>query len=379
MKLVKFYYAEHLKNPRAWELKEFDVNDINLIVGANASGKSRTLNVIAGLSRLLLESKIRYLNGTYRAQFISKDKKELVYFVQLEKGIVHKEELFLNGVIHLKRSKNGEGKIKGLEIGRDIKFKIPTDELAALRRDEIQHPFLNYLFEWASNLRHFRFAQDEAKRTLVLFESHQQKKEEIDLRETDRTVVIFKKGLKRIGDTFLKNIIKDFNKIGYSIQNVSLVPLIDQLDSPLSSKLFGLSVKENDREGETDQRTMSEGMFRALSIIIDFNYYQLSNLSDLFILIDDIGEGLDYERSTKLIKLIIKKSIKIGLQLVMATNNKFVMNNTKLEYWQLIHRKGGVINMHNISNSLDILEQFKFTGLNNFDYFSTNFFKTGLK
>lgn len=377
MKLVKFYYAEHLNNPSNWKLKEFDVNDINLIVGANASGKTRILNVISGLGKLLSNSKIHYGNGTSKACFLTKDNKNLEYFVQLENGIVYKEEMYLDGEKLIDRDESGSGIIKGVEINRDIKFKIPTNELVALRRDDIQHPFLNYFTDWTSNLRHFRFAKEEEKRKLTIIGSDQQKKEDANLRETDRVISILQKGIETFGNSFLEMITNDFNEIGYSIKNVSLGNLESvQIDSPLSSKLVGIIVQENDRVGSTDQHSMSDGMFRALSIIIHFNYYLMTKLSGL-VLIDDIGEGLDFERSTKLIKLLIKKSIDIGIQLIMSTNDKFVMNNTKLEYWQIVQRKGGVVNLHNTSNSAKIFEQFRFTGLNNFDFYSTDFFQTG--
>lgn len=379
MKIVKLYYAEHLNNPKKWELEEFDVNNINLIVGSNASGKTRALNVIAGLGKLLTNSKIQYGNGTTNAHFITDDNKKLNYYVQIENSIVIKEELFLDEEKLIDRFENGKGKIKGFEIKSYINFKIPTNELAALRRDEIQHPFLNYLYEWASNLRHFRFAKEEEKRTLAIIDSDQSKKEETNLRETDRAIALFNKGLKKFSEKFKHKIIDDLNEIGYSIKNVSVGQLESiQIDSPVAITLVGLQVQESDREGITDQNTMSDGMFRALSIIIHFNYYYFTKLSGL-VLIDDIGEGLDFERSTKLIKLLINKSVELGIQLIMSTNDKFVMNNTKLEYWQIIHRKGGIVKMYNISNSSDIFKQFRFTGLNNFDFFSTEFFKSGLK
>jgi len=56
-------------------------------------------------------------------------------------------------------------------------------------------------------------------------------------------------------------------------------------------------------------------------------------------LIDDIGEGLDYERSKKLIDLIIQKAKKYAVQLIMTTNDRFVINKTPLEYWLVIKRE----------------------------------------
>lgn len=46
-----------------------------------------------------------------------------------------------------------------------------------------------------------------------------------------------------------------------------------------------------------------------LSLIVHFNYYEFAKIPGV-VLIDDIGEGLDYERSTKLIKLLISKAEK---------------------------------------------------------------------
>jgi hypothetical protein len=45
------------------------------------------------------------------------------------------------------------------------------------------------------------------------------------------------------------------------------------------------------------------------------------------ILIDDIGEGLDFDRSSRLIKLLIEIAEKNeNIRLIMSTNDRFVMN-----------------------------------------------------
>jgi phosphosulfolactate phosphohydrolase-like enzyme len=96
-------------------------------------------------------------------------------------------------------------------------------------------------------------------------------------------------------------------------------------------------------------------------------------------LIDDIGEGLDFERASNLIKLLIKKAEDSSIQLIMSTNDKFIMNNTDLKYLQIISRAGEKVRFHNQKNSPQIFEDFKFTGLNNFDFFTSDFFKKGFK
>jgi len=107
--------------------------------------------------------------------------------------------------------------------------------------------------------------------------------------------------------------------------------------------------------------------------LIQVTYNIMSGLPST-ILIDDIGEGLDFERSTKLIGLLIELAKKNDdIQLIMSTNDRFVMNNVPLEYWQVIQRKGGECRIYNYRNSKEIFDEFAYTGLNNFDFLATDF------
>ena len=94
-------------------------------------------------------------------------------------------------------------------------------------------------------------------------------------------------------------------------------------------------------------------------------------------LIDDIGEGLDFERSTALIKLLIDKAKESAVQLIMTTNDRFTMNSVPLEYWSVIHRVGGKCRVFNYDNSRKIFDEFVYTGLSNFDFFATEFYEKG--
>jgi hypothetical protein len=117
---------------------------------------------------------------------------------------------------------------------------------------------------------------------------------------------------------------------------------------------------------------MSQGMFRALSLFIQINYSLLASKPSC-IVIDDIGEGLDYQRSSSIIKLLIEKAETGLVQLIMTTNDEFIMNGVPLEYWSVIERKSGISKLHNTFNTKEKFDQFEFIGLNNFDFFTSNF------
>ena len=53
MKLTSIQYSEYKGQAGEWELERCGFDDINLIVGRNATGRTRTLNVILWLAMLL--------------------------------------------------------------------------------------------------------------------------------------------------------------------------------------------------------------------------------------------------------------------------------------------------------------------------------------
>jgi hypothetical protein len=57
----------------------------------------------------------------------------------------------------------------------------------------------------------------------------------------------------------------------------------------------------------------------------------------------------------------------------MATNDRFVMNAVPLQYWSVLRRHGGGAEVLNYENSKAKFDEFKFTGMNNFDFFATDF------
>ena len=379
MLLKKLAYREFpIDHPRYWEIEEFELGSINLFVGNNASGKSRTLRVIHGLSNIILSPVLMLNQGVFNAEFIQ-GKSNYQYFLEIEDGIVVKEEYYIDNENMFNRNKKGEGQIFNSDLNLKHNFRVPKNQLLISRRDSIQFPYLEDLYLWSTTVRYFRFSKEEEKLTLVLIDSNKSTTEEHNQNVTNQAVEIFRKGKTEFRQEFVTRVIADFNSIGYNISNLDYGALQSlKVDSPIGNKLVGLRIQENDRKGITDQNEMSDGMFRALSLIIHFNYFELKN-DNLTVLVDDIGEGLDFERSTNLIKLAIEKSKNSNIQLIMSSNDKFVMNNTNLNYWQIVSRSGGKLKMYNHCNSKDKFEEFRFSGLNNFDFFVTESFKEDLK
>ncbi len=153
MKLVKLEFAEFPKGDRAWILHPVDFGKINLIVGRNASGKTRLLNIIYALATLLSGAKRDpYESGRYRATFDAKDGLA-TYELHYEDRLILEERYIVAGEPVLERGSDGRGTLKAVDVDR-LRFETPQNQLAAvLKRDAIQHAFLQELYQWAVHLR----------------------------------------------------------------------------------------------------------------------------------------------------------------------------------------------------------------------------------
>ncbi len=377
MILESLKYSQFVNRPQAWYLEGFTLGPINLIVGKNATGKTRTLNVIGGLANLVAgDIKLIYSSGQYEVAF-RKNSDVINYLLSYEDSRVIKEDLIINGGYYLQRGTAGKGKIKAIELKTDMDFQTPENELACVaRRDSVQHPFFEDLYQWGKSVRHYYFGTQLGKDHVAVFSKLLQH-DNLNLKDTNKVIGFYKKGEKKYGDRFTKAILNEMALIGYACEEIGVAPIPGAIVQGIpATDIEGIYVKELDLHERTYQQDISQGMFRALSLIIQLNFNQLESIPSC-VLIDDIGEGLDYGRSTALIKLLIEKAKNSSIQLIMSTNDRFVMNNVPLEYWSVIQRLGEKCKIFNYQNSKKIFDDFIYTGLTNFDFLSTEFYLKG--
>lgn len=381
MLLESIEYNHLPGTPSVWRLKGCTLGNINLIVGKNATGKTKTLKVIHALADLLCgDTKLTFLSGNYKVIFDSNGSKTK-YYLSYDNNRIVQERLIIDSKSYLSRGHGGKGWIRYQKLIKGpgkLEFQISDNELAVFaRRDMIQHPFLENLYSWGKSVTYYRFGGQLGQDHMLLSvpsETEKTAQTKLNIKDTTKVVEIFKQGDKEFGKKFTDTIITDMKKVGYRLKDIGIcTPDSIIVQTPLPGSLLGIYVQEGDLKAKTDQNEISQGMFRALSLIIQINYSQLAQTPSC-ILIDDIGEGLDYERSSALVKLLVKKAEGKSIQLIMATNDRFVMNNVPLEYWSLIQRIGGTSRIHNFRNSRELFENFELTGLNNFDFFSTKYY-----
>ena len=371
MHLTSIKYDEFLGDPREWILAELAIDKVVLIVGKNASGKTRSLNVISGLAGLISSERDVFSSGNYDVNFVD-GANNYNYVLVMNEGQVVEERFSNNNEVLLERSQDGTGSLYATQINDRLRFKVPDNRLAIVaKRDEEQHSYLNPLHAWAENLIHHSFTDAQEKRTFITFA-----KEKIKSRHKHHPIGLLKKGIDRFGNEYIESIIHDFTTVGYSISDIAYVQPRDMevVEGPL---IYCLSVQEEELLARTDQNHMSDGMYRTLSLIIKLNYF-LYEQSDSVLLVDDVGEGLDFGRAKNLVKLIIDKSVGRNIQIIMTTNDQFIMNGIPIDYWAISIRKGDKVSFVTHKTNPEEFERFKFIGLNNFEFFASEFYLDGV-
>jgi len=374
MSLVKLSYSEYEGHPRHWEIRDTSFSKINLIVGRNSSGKSRLLSVINSFAKVLSGQQKPFESGNFSA-IINLNDHKFAYDIAFRDGAIESERLLVNGEEKLVRGNDGAGKIYYELETKFLDFKLPPDAIAAVnRRDEKQHPYLMELHTWASGVVIYLFGSEFGKgRVMGLNEAESLfgNPNAPLFDDPNNLVGIYSSAFVRYGEEFDKAIIADMKTLGYSLKDVGSDDLRTMINVPVSA--ICLFTEEDDLGFRNPQMHMSQGMFRALALAIHLNVCAFSKIKQL-ILVDDIGEGLDYERAVAIIDLLISKAQNHDMQIVMTSNDRFVMNKVPLSYWSVLKRSGGIVKMFNEQNSKKQFDHFKYIGLNNFDFFASDYF-----
>jgi hypothetical protein len=360
MFLKEFEFTDKSGKKINWKIRKLKLGNKNLIVGRNAVGKTRTLFFIMNFVKLLNGLNL-LIKGSFEWKITFDIGGSLLkYHIKMEDNNVIGELLEKDNKKLLKRD-NKETYIYSKIKDKNEFFTPPENKLAiTVRRKEEEYPEIERLFEWAEKLYCFSFSGMQRMQTSIPWVY------EILFEPLSKMVDIIEKNLKK--QDFKNTILEDLNKIGYEIKDI-----YEPIKTSMGSNII-INIREKSLNLDINQHSMSAGMFRAFSILVLFNYYLLEKKSCTLI-VDDLGEGLDFDRVSKLIGLLFDKIEDSHIQLIVTSNDRFLMNAVDLKYWNILDRKGHIVTSYNYENSKDTFEGFSFTGLNNFDFFALEFYK----
>lgn len=369
--LKSISYVEYEGQSFQWDLEKVDFQAKNLIVGKNSTGKTRTLNIVGSLGRTIQGSMTATLYSKYDViwTFLGK---EYRYESSTKDRSVEFEKLSVDGEVYLERVESGKGTVlyENLLDGLKVEFQCDPSEFSISKmRDVLQHPLLEPLYDWASLLRHYKFGGNLGKDALTIFTPAAQP---VDEKDENAAVPLFRNGKRDFGNAFVSAVISDIQAVGFDVVDIDLGAPSTIMFHGLPGEPSALIVREKDVGVGIDQYSMSAGMYRVVALMVHLNYMQMKGKSAC-VVIDDIGEGLDYERSCALIDLLRHKAETTNLQIIMSTNDNFVMDEVPLAEWTVLQRHGSHVNVRNYNNSAKMFDDFRFTGLSNFSFFEMDY------
>ena len=333
-----------------WSLEGLDLTESNLIVGKNSSGKSKFLQALESVMEVL--SQKRGVNSIYQfdVEILLEDEEDKIsYSLSYARNGVVLESLLLNGRTIIRRDAfvsmiNGE------------MVNPPADRLLLhVRRDVQKNPEIEKIIKWAeesvvkSFIDRSLLYQDEYHDLLAHF-TREMKSHLVSMIRTVGFPV------SKI-DTLDNHINRGKSKKKSSEEDINRIPYI---------------VLEEDNVGFLFHHQLSSGMFRTIMLLILIE--QLISLKRPALLaIDDLGEGLDYTRATKVGALLFNVCKEYGIQLIATSNEEFMMNIVDISQWNILMRRGKVVRSLSSKMCQDEFEEFKFTGLSNYDFFTSDF------
>jgi predicted ATPase len=352
MKLIEIKYSiTDFPSINNWLLKDLSLSNINLIIGENAVGKSRTVQLISSFAKMLSEQVSVIYYGKFSLKFLKENGDSIIYIVDAD-TIIKSEKLIINDTVMLERIAN-KTEIYSETSHKYIKISPPDDKLVIhVRRDKDEFPYFEDLIQWAKQVHGFKFG-NITPHTLLIDKFADR------LTSVDEIPSL----LEELKPTEYREIIKQFNTLGYEIERLAVEK--NEIGARIYVYQKGLKLALN-------QEQLSQGMFRSLCLII-FMHYLLSKDKVSTIIVDDFCEGLDYNRAIKLGKLIVEKFANSNIQFIATTNDNFLMNVIDIKYWNILVREGSTVRSFNYQNSKDIFDDFKMSGLSNFYLFSSDF------
>ena len=339
MILSKFSY----KQASGWRLEELSLNHQNLIVGLNSVGKSRTVSAIGHVASFIKGD--MDAAGDFSCALLLENGNRLEYSFEVVGGQVLAEVLKKNGNPLIQREQFSAKMYDNMVSPPESKLLIQV------RRDTKLYPEIEEIIQWAEHTSLFVFSNiTTAPNSLSPY----------TISDEPRLPVMFSK----ISVDQRGQLISYLRELGYNIDNI--------VEYERSSGAKSLHIFESGIKMPLRPFDLSNGMFRVFCVLLYMLYS--STLSEArCLVIDDMGEGLDYMRSTKLGKIMYEYCERNHIQLIATSNDCFLMDAVDLQHWNILQREGNRVYSINASNSPVLFEKFQRTGLSNFDILSSNF------
>ena len=350
MLLSSFSYKEP-----EWELSALSpLGIVNLLVGRNATGKTRSIRALQNVIAFMQTKKLLMAPRNLSTELVFtdpvKDNWRMTYSFVVTNDMIEKESLVVNEKVLIKRT-------KAVASYQKTTISPPPHKLVVqIRRDKEMFPEIEQLMTWVEGA--VLVSCSDINSITISFGPD-------DLGNPDR----FSDMVDSLSPKEKKQVLAQAKALGYDLTS---------METMASGNMKYVMFKEKSVKSMFGDFQMSNGMLRVLYFLSFMQYIKKNDKLSL-LLVDDLGESLDYNRSVRLGKLVFDACAKDGLQLIASSNDAFLMDAVDISHWQILRRSGSKVTVINPANNQALFNDFRLTGLSNFDLFSSDFIDDYLK
>lgn len=350
MLLSSFSFKE-----QGWELANLaPLGIVNLLVGRNATGKTRTIKALQNVISFMQMKKMFLGTNNFSTEMVFVDPNNsnwtMTYSFQSSEGCIEKESFVVNGDVLIKRTKTTA------QYRKEI-INPPVDKLVVqIRRDKELYPEIEQLMSWVEG---FVCVLCSDINSFTITTSP----------DAFGNPIRFSEILEALSPSERKNILSQAKDLGYELTNMTTMSI---------NGVKFVMIKEKSVRSVYGDFQMSSGMLRVLYLLCFMQYIKRNNKLSV-LLVDDLGESLDYGRSVRLGQMVFESCEAEGLQLIASSNDAFLMDVVDISHWQVLRRMASKVTTINPYNNAGLFEEFRLTGLSNFDLFSSDFIDNYLK
>ena len=339
MILTEFSYRES----SGWQLEKLTLHHQNLIVGMNSVGKSRTLEALGNVIRFI-KNDSELAKKDFSCVLRLSNSHQIEYAFELSDGLIKSESLLIDGQSKIVRNAS-TAEMYGESVNP------PANKLLIqARRDTMRYPEIEDIILWAEHTSLYVFGNITASlKSLSPY-----------MLSTEPLLLEMYEQIKDQQNVLIEYI----KELGYQIDKIEVV------ENASGGKW--LLIYETGIEKPMEFYELSNGMFRVFSVLL-YMIYSSTLKGARCLMIDDMGEGLDYRRSTKLGKIVFSYCKAKSIQLIVTSNDSFLLDTVDLDLWNILQRTGSVVTSLNSQTHQELFAKFARTGLSNYDILSSNF------
>jgi len=323
MRIDQIYY----KSPHGEEIGPVHLNqDLSVIIGDNAAGKTRTINLLFNIAIMHKQPKPRFL-GQHSIIFYDDDKKYKYDFVisnSAGKTIVVQDSIRMTSPKETVFFDRSEGVLFN-EVSRENEKYSPLEDELSINyvKDTQKHATLLKIKEHLSQFKKLDYSLGVSFQFAIL------KSPDVLMSEPDGTLLdaAISNISKNYPDKFA-TINQHFRTMFPTVESITIGPHLLNPQVVFETIL----IKESFLKNPYPFFEASSGMIKALALLSIL----FSPLDASCVLIDELENSLDHKRLSALADII--KGASTGKQILITTHSPVLANLFGLEHWIIVRR-----------------------------------------